>query len=787
MTTRLKPASPMWALTIVGCLISGTTTNADDPLLGDPFNDSPAERAAIEEAEADQQLQLPAVQAKPQAIEAEERIALRVDVPAAVAAFQPAVNEGLNGVIGGSVSTEIGVDALYLLPEAYWDWVDQTSASLTSLYSGELDMAGQRDALNFLHAQVQTLEAAIPTVEDPQQRNYMTVVAGRLHRRVDMFLIIVDALSVDAAAMQQGYLTSAYTQASTAHSQVTSQLSRMQNNEPWFAYIEAPALEAALNSQGADPAALEVVTRVHEKLASRHRLPDVQAAFLSRSMFVNLESALAGVISASNMPQGLSYTDTLRALATELVAATEQYQTELSSSSSATIRRIAAQWRLVTVDGGASLADFINQNYFNYNVRIAMSEGMMERIVNERRREGDRINQQQDCITINGRQCSTIDVGVDFRPCDDAAKFTIVLNGRVATNVTADVACLEIYADGCHCFHAEKDVCFDGFDFCLSRCRVGARANNRFTGASSAVSRVPLIGRCVDNLALSAAEQKKDETDEQVADQIRTQVCTQLNRELNSQFNDAPYRIENEFYGPLREHGLMPDTIRLSTTEDMLTVRARVMEPHEVAGSIPTVTPAVPATGLVLQMHESAMNNGMDRMELAGRVMTETEFQAELEHRLSDLLNKEVDLPDPVTEEGEEPQVNTFVFAEEDPLRFVLEDNTVLIILRTGLQRDGGDIPTKKITVPMTFTVEPEGIVSRVRLSEAGNPEIRVEALVPSNNPIPEAQIMRGVIQRSIRDTTRENRMEMKFEEKTIEMFVRDIQIADGWLSVILE
>jgi hypothetical protein len=778
----------MWALTIVGSLISGTAVYADDPLLGDPFNDSAAERAAIDEAEEGRQIDLPASTAQPRTVVADalaDQLRLTINAPSTTIAFQPAVNEGLNGVIGGEVPAEVGVDALYLLPESQWDWVDQTSAALTSLYSGELDIAGQRATLDQLHAQIATLEAAIPTIEDPAQRTYMTVVAERLHRRVDLFLALLDAFAVDASAVQQSYLASSYTQASTALSQLTGQLSRMRNNEAWFAYIEAPALEAALNSQGADPAALEVITRVHEKLASRHRLPDVQASFLSRAMFVNVETALAGVISASNMPQGLSYTDTLRAMATELVAATEQYQTEMSSASSANIRRIVSQWKMVAVDGGASLADYINRNYFNYNVRIAMSEGLMERIVNERRREGDRINQKQDCITINGRQCTTTDVSVDFRPCEDSAKFTIVLNGRVGTNVTADVACIEIYADGCHCFHAEKDVCFDGFDFCLSRCRVGARANNRITGANSPV---PLLGRCVESFAVNAAEDRNDETNDQIESQIRSQVCTQLNRELNRQFNDAPYRIEDEFYGPLREHGLMPETIRLSSTEDMLTVRARVMEPHEAAGSIPTLTPAVPAAGLVLQVHESTMNNAMDRMELAGRVMTETELQEEIEHRLSDLLNKEVDLPDPVTEEGEEPEVNTFVFAEEDPMRFVLEDNTVNIILRTGLLReDGSEIPTKKITVPMVFTVEPEGIVSRVRRSEAGNPEIRVEAVVPSNNPIPEAQIMRSVIQRSIQDSTRENRMELEMEEKTIEMFVRDIQVADGWLSVILE
>jgi hypothetical protein len=43
------------------------------------------------------------------------------------------------------------------------------------------------------------------------------------------------------------------------------------------------------------------------------------------------------------------------------------------------------------------------------------------------------------------------------------------------------------------------------------------------------------------------------------------------------------------------------------------------------------------------------------------------------------------------------------------------------------------------------------------------------------------------VIQRSLRDSTRENRLELKFEDKVVEVFVRDIQMADGWLSVIVE
>ncbi len=792
MTTRFQPAPRIWALTIVSCLITGSPAGAEDPLLGDLFNDTPAERAAIENAEADRQVQLRPILAQPRVAEpqplAEDFIAVGEE-PSVDVVFQPAVDAGLNGVIGTAIPTEIGVETLYTLSEPWWDWADQTTAALTALYSGELDVAGQRDTLTALRGQAEALRAGSVEAVDATERDLMTVIAGRILRRVELFSAILDATSVDAGAARQGHLASAYTQASNSLNELTHQLSHMRNNEAWFDFIEAPGLEAALLSQGADPAAMDVVARVHEKLAARHRLSDVQAAFLSRSMFVNLESALEGVLAASAMPQGLSYGDTLRALATELVAATEQYQNEISSSSSATIRRVLAQWSLVAVDGGTGLGAVVNRNYFNYNVRITVSEGMMQRVVNERRREGDRINQQQNCMTITGRQCTTTDVTVDFRPCEESAKFTVILNGRVSTRATADVACISVYSNGCHCFHAEKDVCFDGFDFCISRARVGARANNQMVDASSHVSRVPLLGRAVDNFALNAAEQKKEETDQQVASQIRREVATQFNRELYNQFHDAPYRIEDEFYGPLREQGIMPETLVLSTTEDVMLVRARTMEPHEVAGNAPYLTPAVPAAGLLIQIHESALNNGFDRMNLAGRVMTETEFQAEIEDRLSELLNQEVDLPDPVVEPGQEATVNTFIFAEEDPLRFVFEDNTVYLILRTGLQRDTGDIPTKKITIPMVFSVEEEGIVSRVRLSDAGNPEIRVEPAAPTTPAahLREAPIMRGVIQRSIQDSTRDSRLELDIEDKTIELFVRQIQSADGWLSVILE
>lgn len=800
MTTRFQPTPPMWALTIVSCLFSGAPAGAEDPILGDPFNDSAAERAAIEDAEAGQQVQLRPFAVEPRVANAADPTIAEpqplpedfievAEEPTVDVAFQPAIDAGLNGVIGSAIPSEIGVDTLYTLPEAWWDWADQTTEALTALYSGELDIDGQRNTLSLLRSQAGALQAGAVEAADPQMRSSMNVLAARLLRRVELFTAILDAVTVDAGATRQSHLASAYSQAMNSFNQLRNQLSRMRNNEPWFEYIEAPALEAALAAQGTDPAALELIARVQEKLAARHRLTDVQAAFLGRSMFMNLQSALEGVLAASAMPEGLTYSDTLRALGTELVAATEQYQTEISSSSSAAIRRIVSQWNLVAMDGGAGLAAVVNSQYFNYNVRITVSEGLMQRIANERRREGERIDQQQNCMTITGRQCTTTDVTVDFRPCDTTARFTVILNGRVSTRATADVACISIYSNGCHCFHAEKDVCFDGFDFCMSPARVGARANNQMVGASSTVSRVPLIGRCVDNAALNAAEGKKEETDAQVASQIRREVASQFNRELHRQFHDAPYRIEDEFYGPLREQGIMPETISLSSTDDAMLARARVMEPHEVAGNLPYAAPLLPSAGIVVQMHESALNNGFDRMDLAGRVMTETEFQQEIEQRLSDLLDEEVDLPDPVAEPGAEGQVNTFIFAEEDPLRFVFEDNTVYIILRTGLQRDTGDIPTKKITVPMVFSVEETGIVSRVRLSADGNPEIRVEPAAPTTPAahLREAPIMRGIIQRSIQESTRERRLELDIEDKMIELFVQQIQVADGWLSVILE
>ncbi|GIS63566.1 MAG: hypothetical protein CM1200mP2_57910 [Planctomycetaceae bacterium] len=52
----------------------------------------------------------------------------------------------------------------------------------------------------------------------------------------------------------------------------------------------------------------------------------------------------------------------------------------------------------------------------------------------------------------------------------------------------------------------------------------------------------------------------------------------------------------------------------------------------ELAAGLPN-PPIVSKTGLVLHLHESAINNAIDRMKLAGKTMTEEDLQAEVEGR----------------------------------------------------------------------------------------------------------------------------------------------------------
>jgi hypothetical protein len=179
------------------------------------------------------------------------------------------------------------------------------------------------------------------------------------------------------------------------------------------------------------------------------------------------------------------------------------------------------------------------------------------------------------------------------------------------------------------------------------------------------------------------------------------------------------------------------------------------------------------------------MNNAADRLELAGKTMTEEELNAKLEANFSKLLDKEVKIKKddkPASEEDTGPK--TLVFDKSDPLRVQIVDGSVIMTLRAGFKQEGkDDIPTQIVTVPMSFSVNTKSVVI-----EPGS--VSVASAEPAEDKGKQFAAA-GVIKKKIETAFPRKEVDrvsyVPVEKRKVLMAVTRIRALDGWLSITYE
>jgi hypothetical protein len=382
-------------------------------------------------------------------------------------------------------------------------------------------------------------------------------------------------------------------------------------------------------------------------------------------------------------------------------------------------------------------------------------------------------------------------VNVDIRPSSRTAEFSLNLDGTVQSNTQGFTDQATIHTVGHHTFRAEKEVFFDGHQFSSTPAEMWVNVNNQTLDAQTNI-RIPIIRGIANGIAMKEVEKRRPQTDALTRQKIASQVAPRLDSEVDSQFDQASTKLESKVYGPLRELESYPQDLAFSSTDDAILVRARLMEPGELGGDDwPDV--AMPSDGLVIQIHESLMNNSMERAGFNGREMTKDDLQNELRSRIEKLLGRKLD--EQTTDVEPQPEVAdaeaagdeaadkdaVFLFDTHDAIRFNISNGEVRLIMRTGLRRGDEVIPVQLIEVPMGFTVEGDKIL----VAQKGTPAVRpVEPVTNRLEQITRANVMRTNIQRLLPDREMKRTMVVKLDKKEVSIKVSEITPRDGWISI---
>ncbi len=691
---------------------------------------------------------------------------------------------GLRGLLPAKSPAGLESKDFELLDGNWAEWGTETNALVEKLYSDEaLDLAGQRELLAQLKSKVGVMKTALQDASYQQLHGPLADLHGRLSRRVEFGSAVLDILAADPAVAQKASVDAKSAELKSAIASVRSDLSSFQGGDLWVPYLELEALTNAANTADGSPSTVELLAKVAGKLSPVAEWTDAQKGFLARPSLAGLGTAVSALSQTLTAPKEANPQAKARELAGQFLTSLDEYEASGLAAAATEARQAYKALKEFAPDQGAQLAELMRANYFNYNLRVIASEGLMQRVMGDSRNESSWINQCVMGARVNGSQCTTTTVKVDLRPSGDTAFITLTVDGTVRSNTTGTTDQATVFASGHHNFHAEKGVYFDGHTFNSTPSTVSVSANNQIYSAQTNLSGIPILGRFADRYALGIAQGKAGEANSYTNTQIHDEVGPRFDSEALSKFDKAKLELETRVWGPLREQGMYPDAMHWSSTDSDALIRTRLMDVDELGGATPTPNLSLPAGGVLIQAHESVLSNFADRFEFAGKTMKESEVRQTLRERLSKLLGKDVEIAEPVVPEGEQPQDNTLVFDATDPIRFQIEGGQVKFIMRAGLiPQKGDEIPPQIITVPMTFRVDGNKI-----LMQRGN--VGVKPIEKADNPtlqITRARIMIQNIQRAIPETkTLDAEFDREIEGKTVHLSIIGIDARDGWVSIL--
>ncbi len=701
------------------------------------------------------------------------------------AADDAAVAHGLRGILPAEVPAEFS-EIIATLPENWQKWGEGLAAELTDLYEKtDADVATQRKTLAALRARLKTMQTSLA---DPRYRSIfdsLIMLSGQLSRRVDLAEAVLDTTEITPEA-RAALRAEAQTSLRRAAQALADYLGGIQLGAGWASYVQVQAVSALATGNADAAKTVELLTAVQAKFRDKGKLADPNAReFLTRPLFATYEQAVNRSLDLEKRRDVAANSPELRATLGELVAALERYELSNGKADSAAARKAYDAARQLAADGGDRLVQVLRTDFMNYNLRVTATEAFLNRFVKKHMEEQGPVSDVILGVPVAGTQRTDTDVSLDLVPSPNQARFDITVNGHVNSSTQGMAQQATIYTQGNHYFTATKEVVFDGDKFATRPARISVRANNTTTGAQTSYSG-GLFGGMADRIAMREAEARRGDSEAIAASRVQDQVLPKFNQEVDKEFN-ASSPATRELQGKLnalRELGLFPDARALVTSSDHLYVVTRLMNAEELGGTTPSTALAY-GPGLTVQVHESVVNNSLDRMDLKGKTLAGDELAGEFEKRLSTLLGRPVKLPAAPAEPDADKVPLTLIFDATDPIRIRFDKGLLYVIVRAAFKRNGEEIPAQTITAQIKLSIKGDKLIAERSAIEV-SPVVR-----PTGGGIAQQITRAGVIKKKFEQALPVREFDRSIaitrDKSTVKTSLTQILALDGWMTILFQ
>ncbi len=355
-----------------------------------------------------------------------------------------------------------------------------------------------------------------------------------------------------------------------------------------------------------------------------------------------------------------------------LLSNLERYEQTRTVEDARLITRDYRRLALAESEKERALAARLTMHYRNANLRFAVSESLLNRLMPEQQPEIAPVNDIVLGIRAHGQRATSTDMQLSLIPDAHRARLALDVQGRIYSQTTSSSGPATFLTNSLGWYIARKplELGLDGIQ--LSPAEVRVSNDLRLRGVRTQFDGLPLLGSLVNSVARSQHAQHQPAANAEIRAKIYHQAKSRIDQETEERLSEVTERLHVKLLEPMRRLRLDPVLIDAETTEERLNMRIRLAGEEQLGSHTPR--PRAPSDSLAsVQLHESAINNALERLDLDGRTFT----LPELSQHVAGRLNNEGWLQlDPDHEEV------SITFASANAVGVRCEDGRICLTLR---------------------------------------------------------------------------------------------------------
>lgn len=529
------------------------------------------------------------------------------------------------------------------------------------------------------------------TLTDQKLARTMLSVGYSLQRRVVVWQALRNCL--------QGYVSPLTTphNPDTARAElviairaVDEKLNSTGDGDNWRKYLMLDELTTwAHSSQSSwsegNSLALVALSRLHWQ-----RLSEAQQRFLSQAEFEELASHL--LVWGRD---AVDYRQLLTAIETLEVDPTNRVSTQLASS----IQIL----RLSREDTQQQLAAALNDHYRNANLRLTLSEQMIQRLLPSEQVDSRPVRQNILGATTSGDSTVHTQLHVKLVPDPTAWNIGIGVMGDLVSMTRSSKGPAVFHSTSMAQIDCNRFVRIDPRGFEVSAAPTFVDSQDYLRNMSTDFDGLPLVGELARFLVREQFNQKRGLAKRITQRIIAREADAELDRRLEESLGKAERELADRIVGPLQRLNLNPLIVAMSTTEQRLSVRYRVANESQMGANTPR--PRAPSDSLLsMQVHQSAINNTIEQIGLSGRLWTIPELYERLGEAFQGAKWK---LPAELDGDVNETRIR---FADSRPATVELVDGKLRLTLRIAEFIQGDRFHIERFIVTSSYVPAAEGM-----------------------------------------------------------------------------